>query len=143
MFGSKKSIQVDTIIGEGTEVFGNIRYSAGLHIDGTIQGNIEVSPDAGPCSLVVSENAKVVGTLSVADITIGGCIEGDIHAVGTVEMLATARVKGRVSYRSLCMDQGAQVNGELISHAGALEQRLLLAQNDDIGDSITIELESV
>ena len=36
----RKTTRIDTLIGQHTEVMGDIKFSGGLHIDGTIKGNV-------------------------------------------------------------------------------------------------------
>ena len=43
MFGKKKafkSARIDTLIGQGTEINGDLVFSGGLHVDGKINGNV-------------------------------------------------------------------------------------------------------
>jgi len=43
MFGKKKvkiDSDIDTLIGAETRIEGNIHFSGGLHVDGTIRGNV-------------------------------------------------------------------------------------------------------
>ena len=69
MFGKKDESKVqgriDSLIGAGTRVEGNIRFSGGLRIDGEVKGNVEASEGASSSTLVLSEHARVEGIVSV------------------------------------------------------------------------------
>ena len=45
MFGKKKQPPIGTLIGEGTVVHGELRFSAGLRIDGEIFGDVIAAID--------------------------------------------------------------------------------------------------
>ena len=52
--------QIDTLIGEGTTIVGNLRFKGGLHIDGKIDGSVICdAADAG--ILIVSDLARIKG----------------------------------------------------------------------------------
>ena len=59
MFGkSNKPSPIDTLIGAGTTIEGDITFTGGLRIDGNIKGNVKAL-GSKPGTLVVSELAKV------------------------------------------------------------------------------------
>jgi len=49
---------------------------------------------------------------------INGQVQGDIHVAERLELAPQARVAGDVSYNTLEMAAGAQVNGRMAHHAG-------------------------
>ena len=59
MFGkkieNKRQGQIDSLIGAGTQVEGNLRFTGGLRIDGEVKGNIEAADGASSSTLVLSE----------------------------------------------------------------------------------------
>lgn len=118
MFGgkdSKPSSKIDTLIGAGSRIDGDVRFSGGLRIDGVVSGNI-VSEDAG--TLVLSDDASVEGEIRVAHAVINGQVSGPIHAAESLELQAKARVSGDVYYTTLEVHLGAVIEGRLI-HAEA------------------------
>lgn len=104
---------VDTLIGEATEVKGDIIFSGGLRIDGKIRGNVSAKNEKNS-SLDVSEKGMVDGSVNVPHVTVNGTINGNLASSGTVELQASARVSGDVHYKALKMDLGASVNGNLV-----------------------------
>lgn len=114
---SKKSrtngTKVDTLIGHETEILGDVRFVGGLHIDGTIKGNVyaEVESDA---VAIVSERGRVEGELRVPNLLINGFVAGDVYAGSRLDLAKNARVNGDVYYQEMEMAGGAEINGRLV-----------------------------
>ena len=111
---AKPSGQVDTLIGSGSRIEGNIRFSGGLRIDGTVAGNI-ISQDTG--TLVVSEHAVVEGEIRVTHAVVNGKVTGPIYASESLELQAKSRVSGDVYYGALEVHLGAILQGRLVHGA--------------------------
>ena len=111
---AKPSGQVDTLIGSGSRIEGNIRFSGGLRIDGTVAGNI-ISQDTG--TLVVSEHAVVEGEIRVTHAVVNGKVTGPIYASESLELQAKSRVSGDVHYGALEVHLGAILQGRLVHGA--------------------------
>jgi cytoskeletal protein CcmA (bactofilin family) len=116
MFERKRSRppqkRIDSLIGAGTTVRGDVKFSGGLRIDGTVDGKVSTI-DNQPGTLVISEQAKVVGEVHVSHVVINGSVKGPVIAKDYLELQANARVDGDVSYRTLEMHVGAIVQGKL------------------------------
>ena len=104
--------QVDTLIGKSTRVQGDVEFAGGLHLDGSIVGNVR--SDREPTSaLSVSQGGSIEGSVDVPNVRLDGTVKGDIHAPGRVILGATARVEGSVYYGVIEMTLGAQIMGKL------------------------------
>ena len=104
--------RIDSLIGAGTIVRGDVVFCGGLRIDGHVQGNVSTA-DGEPGTLVVSEQARVDGGVNVSHIVINGSVNGPVHADDYLELQAKARITGDLSYRRLEMQTGAVVQGRL------------------------------
>lgn len=113
--GSKKASKIDTLIGQNTEIRGDVRFAGGLHVDGTIRGNIIAEQEAGSV-LSLSERGLIEGEVRVPNLILNGCVNGDVYASEHVQLAANARVKGNVYYKVIEMARGAEVNGSLIHY---------------------------
>jgi len=83
MFGkSNKPSPIDSLIGTGTTIEGNITFTGGLRIDGHVKGNVKANGNK-PGTLVVSELAKVEGDIDVAHVVINGTVAGPVLASRT------------------------------------------------------------
>ncbi len=127
MFGKQGSAKatIDSLVGVGTVIEGNIKFTGGLRIDGEVRGSVSAQGDK-PSMLVLSENAKIVGAVQAANLVINGVIEGPVQADVLMELQPKGRVVGDICYKALEMHHGAVVEGTL-SHQDAVRPGLKLA----------------
>lgn len=104
--------RIDSLIGAGTTVNGDVTFVGGLRIDGTVNGNV-ATVDGESGTLVVSEHARVDGEIHVSHVVVNGAVNGPVTADDFLELQAKARVTGDLQYRSLEMHTGAVVQGRL------------------------------
>jgi len=109
----QKTERIDTLIGAGTRVIGDVHFTGGFHVDGQIKGNVDAAPDSG-ATLSVSDSGLIEGAVAVPNVILNGTVKGDILAHERVELGATARVTGNVYYGLIEMSMGAEINGKLI-----------------------------
>lgn len=107
-----RSARVDTLIGRGTTIDGDLQFSGGLHVEGTIKGNLIAENDEA--TLILSEQGRIIGEVRVPSMVLNGSIDGDVFAHGKVELFEKARICGDVYYNLLEMAVGAEVNGKLV-----------------------------
>ena len=127
---SARGTQITTLIGTGTTVVGDIRFTGGLHLEGRIEGNVEAADEQ--TRLDVSEGGCVVGEVRVGTVVVNGSVEGDIHADVRLVLGPRAHIDGNVYYEVLEMSAGAAVNGKLI-HQPRNERLALEHQREDAG----------
>lgn len=129
MFGKHKKIKaskIDSLIGRHTELFGDVRFSGWLHVDGTVKGNVMAEDDSSSV-LTLSEHGTIEGEVRVPNVVLNGVVLGDVHAHEQIELAANARIKGNVYYRLIEMAMGAEVNGNLV-HRGSEESEPIAAE---------------
>jgi cytoskeletal protein CcmA (bactofilin family) len=132
MFGKShtKAQAIQSLIGAGTIIVGNISFSGGLRIDGVVQGNIK-AVEGTHSMLVISEQAKIDGEIHAAHLVVNGTINGPVYATQLVELQPKARVKGDVIYNAIEMHHGATVAGNLKHHATQEDQLALPAPKQE------------
>jgi cytoskeletal protein CcmA (bactofilin family) len=118
MFGKSKqpnkpNNRIDSLIGAGTTIEGNVIFTGGLRIDGEVRGSVSASGDQSG-TLVVSEHARVDGEINVSHLVINGAVNGPIHSREFLELQPQARVTGDVEYNTIEMHLGAIVQGRLV-----------------------------
>jgi len=116
MFGRKKGFsasRIDTLVGQGTEINGDLGFTGGLHVDGTIKGNVEAEPGS-TAILILSEFGRIEGEVNVPNMVLNGEIVGDVYGSTRVELAPKSRIKGSVYYNLIEMAIGAEVNGGLV-----------------------------
>ena len=117
MFGakgnSKPQSRIDSLIGAGTRIEGDITFGGGLRVDGHVRGSV-VAADGKSSTLVLSEQAQIEGEIRVSHVVINGTVTGPIHALEYLELQAKANVTGDVYYKTLEIQLGAVVQGRLV-----------------------------
>lgn len=119
MFGKKQQKsrrpagRFDTLISSNTAVEGDIHFSGGLHVDGRIRGNV-VAGEGSDAMLRVSEVGEIQGDIIAPHVIINGCVRGDVHSSGHLELADKASIQGTVYYNLIEMAVGASVNGSLV-----------------------------
>jgi cytoskeletal protein CcmA (bactofilin family) len=105
--------RIDSLIGAGTVVHGDVTFKGGLRIDGQVHGNV-IAVEGEPGTLVVSAEARVEGEIRVSHVVINGTVNGPISVGDHLELQPKARIVGDVSYRSIEMHVGAVIEGRLL-----------------------------
>jgi cytoskeletal protein CcmA (bactofilin family) len=116
MFGhkhSKPQNRIDSLIGAGTKVKGDMHFTGGLRIDGEVEGNVIAISDK-PSTLVLSEHARVDGEINVTHLVVNGVVTGPVFAAEYLELQSKARLIGDVHYKVLEIQLGAIIEGRLI-----------------------------
>lgn len=116
MFGKrapKPQSRIDSLIGSGTRIEGNISFAGGLRVDGEIKGNVRAE-GGQPSTLVLSEQARIEGVIEVSHLVVNGTVVGPVYASEYVELQSKSRVTGDVHYKTLEMHVGAIVEGKLM-----------------------------
>ncbi len=119
MLGKKKqkprrpSGHFDTLVSSRTTVEGDVHFSGGLHVDGTIRGRV-VAEEGGDAVLRVSEVGSVEGDIVAPHVIVNGTVHGDVYASTHLELAEKAAIHGNVYYNLIEMAMGASVNGSLV-----------------------------
>jgi cytoskeletal protein CcmA (bactofilin family) len=112
MFGRDDKQDIDTLIGKTSRIQGDVVFEGGLHLDGSVAGNVRAA--GGPEStLSVSEHGSIEGSVEVPNVVLNGLVKGDIVASGRVVLGAGARVQGNVRYGVIEITLGAEIQGKL------------------------------
>nr|VFK09867.1 MAG: protein CcmA, bactofilin family [Candidatus Kentron sp. LPFa]VFK25721.1 MAG: protein CcmA, bactofilin family [Candidatus Kentron sp. LPFa] len=109
----RKNIKITTLIGHDSELRGDIWFSGGLHVDGSIFGNV-IAKKSTPSLLTLSEQGTIQGDVKVPQVVISGTVIGNVHSYGHIELSPSARITGSVYYTAIEMAMGAEVNGNLV-----------------------------
>ena len=93
-----------SVLGADVTITGNISASTELHIDGTVEGDIDCA------SLVQGDGSQITGEVKADSARLAGRVDGSIHAKELV-ILRSATINGDVHYEALTVEQGASVQG--------------------------------
>lgn len=127
MFGNKTSkpqSRIDTLIGAGTTIEGNLNFSGGMRIDGQVIGNVASAKDK-PSTLVLSEHARVKGEVSVTHLVVNGTIIGPVSVSEYLELQSKAKISGDMRYETLEIHLGAIVDGKLMHNKTAATEKVV------------------
>lgn len=112
MFGKKEPATIKSLVAQGTQIHGNMKFSEGLRVDGEVFGAIHANSDGGSL-LVISEGAVVEGGVKADHVIINGTVKGPVEALERLELQPKARIEGEVQYALLEMQSGATILGQL------------------------------
>lgn len=96
-------------IGKSVQIYGELKGSEDLVVDGTIEGTITLSGSR----LTIGPNAHVQANVSARDVVILGTLTGDIIASGRVELRAGANLKGDIHAARLSIEENAIFSGKV------------------------------
>lgn len=114
----KHSNRIDSLIGAGTRIEGDVIFSGGLRVDGEVKGDVRAAEDH-TATLVISAQARIEGEIHVSHCVINGSVSGTVQVAESLELQPGAQVTGDVHYANLEMHQGAVVQGRLVHHSSA------------------------
>jgi cytoskeletal protein CcmA (bactofilin family) len=104
--------KIETWIGSNANIVGDISFTGGFSVDGSIEGNIySEDPES---TLILGETGYIIGDVHAANIYANGRIDGNVTATKKVELHPKARINGDLHYNLLEMAVGAGVNGKLM-----------------------------
>src|SRR5262245_5655929 len=109
-----------SVLGPDIAISGNLTAKMDLHLDGKVEGDLSCA------SLVQGETGVVTGMVVAENARVAGRIKGSI-AADVLVILSTAKIEGDVSYGSLTIEEGAQVDGKFSRRQPEAEPKLMLA----------------
>ncbi len=133
MFSSKHSKpqnRIDSLIGSGTIIEGDLNFSGGMRIDGQVNGNVVATPGK-PSTLVLSEQAQINGSVHVTHLVANGLINGTVAASEYLELQSKAKVVGDVNYHTIEIQLGAVVDGRLLHIANAEQDKVIALKSNN------------
>jgi cytoskeletal protein CcmA (bactofilin family) len=101
----KTTNKIESFVGAGTEIEGNIRTNEVVRIDGRIKGEVNAE------SVVIGQNGVVLGDISANKVTVAGKVKGNISAAATLELLPSGHVIGDLRANKLIISDGACFEG--------------------------------
>ena len=119
---SKKSRELETIIGNGTHVAGEISTKGTIRVDGAIEGSIDAD------WVIVGESGSIRGNTHTKGIVVGGSIEGNIDAEEVVELAGKSSVCGEIVTKKLSIAEGAIFDGHSRMKGGSFPQEATVAE---------------
>ena len=98
--------KLDTIIGPGTVVTGNVKVAGSLRLDGQVDGKVEVTE-----TLLTGAKSLVKGDVHCRDAVLAGRVEGNIIATETVELQTGGQIFGDIRCRGFIIQRDCFFQG--------------------------------
>lgn len=96
------------------EIVGDVSFAGELYLQGRVNGNL-VAPNDSNASLFLQESSEVIGEIRVPLLVVSGKVSGDIFSTRRISLKTTAEVTGNIHYAEIHVEQGATINGGLVS----------------------------
>lgn len=103
-------VSINSIIGRGSTIRGDMKINGFMRIDGDLDGNLETTGN-----VIVGENARINGNITAKSITVSGIVKGNIIAPESVRLLSTCAVIGDIQTHRLQADENVILHGHCIS----------------------------
>jgi cytoskeletal protein CcmA (bactofilin family) len=97
---------VDTILGAGSEIKGQINAKGTVRIDGKIEGNVSSEE-----SLIIGEKGVVKGNLTAKTVLISGKVSGNVFASKRIEIMPTGQLQGDIHSPRVAIADGVIFKG--------------------------------
>jgi cytoskeletal protein CcmA (bactofilin family) len=104
--GTETQSPPNTVIGVGSSFRGTLMVAGTLRIDGDVEGDIL------NCErLEIGEHGMMRADIEVKEAVIQGRVQGNVRALGTLEMKEGARIEGDIAAVSVMMEPGVFFTG--------------------------------
>lgn len=113
---------VTGVIDQGCEFEGKLCFQGTVRINGVFRGEI-FTPD----TLIIGEDARVLGEIHAGVVIISGEVVGNVHAKHRVEIHRPAIFKGDILAPSLSVDEGVIFEGS---------SKMVQAPGDSLEDDV-------
>lgn len=98
--------KIDTVIGSGTSLRGNLNSEGSVRIDGRLEGTICAQGDVS-----VGEKGNITAEISARNVEIAGLVQGNVHAAGRLILTVSGQLYGDVKAEKLIIHEGAKFKG--------------------------------
>ena len=98
----------ETIIANGVKVEGDFLSPGNVRIEGLVKGTVKAAGD-----LTVAESAVIEADVAAQNASVAGSIKGDLSVSEKLQLAGTAKVYGNLSCRTLIVEAGAVIAGNI------------------------------
>ena len=102
---AQQEVSGPSVISSSLLIQGNLITRGVVHIDGTIEGDVQAA------NIVVGEKGSVTGNVIADTIDVHGFVHGNITS-RIVELKATAHVIGETTHEVIAIENGACLDGK-------------------------------
>lgn len=102
----KSADEIVSLLGEGAELNGELRFAGGVRINGIVKGKVKAES-----ILEIDSAGRIEAEIHVRRISIHGEMRGTIHASDRVEIHKEGKVFGEIYTPCLIIEAGAIFEG--------------------------------
>lgn len=112
----RKALQsIGSVLGAATRLEGTLHIEESVRIDGKLEGNLSQS-DGDKRWVLIGPTGEIHGDVRAQNISIAGKVIGNITASESIELIDGSEVRGNITHKSITVEPGARVHGQLIAH---------------------------
>jgi cytoskeletal protein CcmA (bactofilin family) len=104
----KEDFSINTIVGPGTSVSGDIESAGFTRVDGNVMGDLKARG-----RVIIGERARMKSNVSGTFITIGGVVFGNVLASERLIILSSGLVMGDIITRRIEAEKGCLIHGRV------------------------------
>ena len=111
----RKALQsIGSVLGAATRLEGTLHVDESVRIDGKLEGNLE-QVDGNSRWIIIGPGGEIHGDIRAQNISIAGKVIGNIIAIESIELIDGCEVRGNITHKSITVEPGASVHGQLIA----------------------------
>lgn len=111
----RKALQsIGSVLGAATRLEGTLHVDESVRIDGKLEGNLEQA-DGNSRWIIIGPCGEIHGDIRAQNISIAGKVIGNIIASESIELIDGCEVRGNITHKSITVEPGASVHGQLIA----------------------------
>ena len=111
----RKALQsICSVLGAATRLEGTLHVDESVRIDGKLEGNLE-QVDGNSRWIIIGPGGEIHGDIRAQNISIAGKVIGNIIASESIELIDGCEVRGNITHKSITVEPGASVHGQLIA----------------------------
>lgn len=103
-------ISINTLVGSGSFISGNVNVDGFVRVDGDIDGDLTTTG-----KIIIGEKARIHGNVDAKAAIIGGIVEGDVVAPEGIQLFSSAIVLGDLISRRIQAEENVILEGYCIS----------------------------
>lgn len=100
-----RSVELSTIIGQGSKITGNLKVDGGVRVDGEIEGELDSNG-----FVTIGQSGVAKASIKANECLIAGKVEGNINVKEALELDKTAVLTGDITAKVVKITAGAVFN---------------------------------
>jgi cytoskeletal protein CcmA (bactofilin family) len=104
---NRSTEKMETVIGPGVVLKGNLIAKSGVRLDGLVEGSVETTGN-----VIVGEKGVVNANIVAQNVFVSGLVKGNVSARGRLEISAKGKLWGEMNAASFAVEEGGVFRGQ-------------------------------